>query len=237
MDDQKPILVEQKTAPTSPTGSSRTRGQAVLTHRVLQPKTAGPHPTVLMIHGHLGTEDVMWIFRQTIPDDWLIVAPRGIVQEGNGRFSWHPRQQDEWPTLAAFETAVTTLIQFIHSLPNLYNADLNKIYLMGFSQGVATSLAIAIHDPELIKGIASLVGFMPREATVAIETARLTELPVFMAVGTKDERIPLSIARESGKTIRAAGAILEYREYETGHKLNVAGMRDLKQWWGERAKD
>ncbi|VAW31417.1 hypothetical protein MNBD_CHLOROFLEXI01-4734 [hydrothermal vent metagenome] len=223
MSNQKPILVDSETA--------------VLPHRVLQPKTAGPHPTVLMIHGRWGTEDVMSIFRQTIPEEWLIVAPRGIVQEENGRFSWHPRQQDEWPTLAMFETAVATIIQFIYSLPSLYNADLNQIYLMGFSQGAATSLATAIHDPELVKGIASLVGFMPREAAVAIETARLAELPVFMAAGTKDERIPLSIARESGKAVRAAGAFLEYREYETGHKLNGAGMRDLKQWWGERATD
>ena len=221
MNNPKPILVEDKTA--------------VLPHRVLQPKIAGPHPTILMVHGRWGTEDVMWIFQQTLPEDWLIVAPRGIVQEENGYFSWHPRQQDEWPTLAAFETAVATLIQFIHTLPNLYNADLNHIYLMGFSQGAATSLATAIHQPDLIKGIASLVGFMPHGAEDAIETARLAELPVFMAAGTKDERIPLSIARESAKAVRAAGAFLAYHEYETGHKLNGAGMRDLKQWWAEQA--
>jgi len=221
MNDRHPILVEKETA--------------VLPHRVLQPETAGPHPTVIMIHGRLGTEDVMWIFRQTLPDDWLVVAPRGIVEEENGRFSWHPRQQNEWPPLAAFDTAVNSLIQFIHSLANLYNADLNQIYLMGFSQGAATSFATAMREPERVAGIASLVGFMPREAEAAIETARLADLPVFMAVGTKDERIPLAIAQESGKAVRAAGAYLEYREYETGHKLNGAGMGKLKQWWAERA--
>jgi phospholipase/carboxylesterase len=220
MNEQKPILVGQETA--------------VLPHRVLQPTVTGPHPTVVMIHGRWGTEDVMWIFRHTVPHDWLIVAPRGIVQEENGYFSWHSRQQDEWPALAAFDTAVTILLRFIHSLTNLYNADLSKIYLMGFSQGAATSLATAMRDPELIKGVASLVGFMPREAESAIETARLDELPVFMAVGSQDERIPLAVAQESGKAVRAAGAYLEYREYETGHKLNGAGIRKLKQWWAER---
>ena len=219
--EKKPILVEDESA--------------VLPHRVLQPEVAGLHPTVVMIHGQLGSEDVMWIFGQTLPEGWLVVAPRGIVAETKGRFSWHPRQQDEWPILAAFETAVDKLLEFIHTLPNLYEADPNNVYLMGFSQGAAASLAMAMREPELVKGIASLVGFMPGLADDAIEEARLTDLPVFMAVGTEDERVPLAIARESGKAVRAAGAYLEYREYETGHKLNGAGMRKLKQWWAERA--
>ena len=221
MSNENPLLVEDETA--------------VLPHRVLQPATSGPHPTIVMIHGHSGTEDVMWILKQTVPEDWLIVSPRGIAEEDAGSFSWHPRQQDDWPALSAFDTAVDRLLQFIDSLPTLYNANPDQIYLMGFSQGAATSFAIAIREPERVKGIASLVGFMPLQVEDAIETARLAELPVFMAVGTEDERIPLAIARACGKAVRATGAFLEYREYETGHKLNGAGMRKLKKWWAERA--
>jgi phospholipase/carboxylesterase len=222
MQDTKPILVENETA--------------VLPHRVLKPEKPGPHPTVVMIHGMLGSEDVMWIFSQTLPADWLVVAPRAIAAEKDGRYSWHPRQQDEWPSLADFNTAVAILEKFIDTLPTLYNADPDQIYLMGFSQGAAAAFAVAMHNPEKIKGIASLVGFMPQAVDEAMETKRLADIPVLMAVGTEDERIPLEIARECGKAVRAAGAYLEYREYETGHKLNGAGMRKLKSWWGERAE-
>lgn len=221
MPQNKPILVDDETA--------------VLPHRVLQPEKKGPHPTVVMLHGQWGNEDVMWIFQQTLPEGWLVVAPRATVAEGDGRFSWHPRQPDEWPTLGAFETAVDTVLQFLESLPQLYEADPEQIYLMGFSQGAATAFATAIRQPERIQGIASLVGFMPLGVDEAIDAARLTDLPVFMAVGTEDERIPLEIARECGKAVRATGAYLEYREYDTGHKLNGAGMSKLKQWWADRA--
>lgn len=210
---------------------------AVLPHRVLQPTTSGPHPIVVMIHGHLGNEEVMWIFAQTLPDNWLVVAPRAIVADGDGRFSWHPRQHDEWPTLSEFDTAVDALLNFIDSLTNAYDADPNQIYLMGFSQGAAAAFATAIREPERVKGIASLVGFMPLGVDEAIEMRRLADVPVFMAVGTEDERIPLNVARECGKAVRAAGAYLEYREYDTGHKLNGEGMRKLKGWWTERAAD
>ncbi|MCB9008244.1 MAG: dienelactone hydrolase family protein [Ardenticatenaceae bacterium] len=217
----KPILVEDVTA--------------VLPHRVLQPNTPGPHPTVVMIHGHQGSEDVMWIFRQSLPAGWLVVAPRAIVADGDGRFSWHPRQQDEWPSLAAFETAVSKLDKFLDTLPARYDADPDQLYLMGFSQGAAAAIALALHQPEKAKGIASLVGFVPTGVDEAIHSQRLAEIPVFMAVGKQDERVPLAIAREGGKAVRAAGATLTYVEYETGHKLNGAGMRQLKQWWDERA--
>jgi phospholipase/carboxylesterase len=223
MREMTPIFVDDETA--------------VLPHRVLQPQTSGPHPTIVMIHGYLGNEDVMWIFSQTLPENWLVVAPRAILAEGDNRFSWHPRQQNEWPTLTEFDTAVDTLLQFIDTLPTLYEANPEQIYLMGFSQGAAAAFATAIRQPESIKGIASLVGFMPRQVEEAMSTARLADLPVFMAVGTEDDRVPLEIAREGGKAVRATGAFLEYREYETGHKLNGAGMRKLKQWWAKRTAE
>ncbi|WP_420643284.1 alpha/beta hydrolase [Candidatus Leptofilum sp.] len=221
MPDAKPFLVANATA--------------VLPHRVLKPEKIGPHPTVVMIHGYLGNEDVMWIFSQTLPKEWLLVAPRAIVQEQEDSYSWHPPQRDEWPTLTDFDTAVDQLIKFLDSLPEQYEADPEQIYLMGFSQGAAAAFAIAIREPERIKGIASLVGFMPRQVEDAIDTAALSDLPVFMAVGKEDDSVPLEIARESGKAVRAMGAFLEYREYDTGHKLNGAGMRKLRQWWAERA--
>ncbi|WP_420630948.1 alpha/beta hydrolase [Candidatus Leptofilum sp.] len=220
MSNSKPILVHD--AP------------AVLPHRVLKPEKPGPHPTVVMIHGYLGNEDVMWIFSQTLPLDWLLVAPRAIVQEGADSFSWHSQLPSDWPTLADFDTAVDQLTKFISTLPDKYNADPEQIYLMGFSQGAAAAFALAIREPERVQGIASLVGFMPYQVEDAMDTARLSDIPVFMAVGTEDDSIPLDMARECGKAVRAMGAFLEYREYDTGHKLNRTGMRKLRQWWMER---
>ncbi len=211
--------------------------KAGLVHRVLQPASVdGPFATAVLIHGHLGNEDVMWIFKQTLPKNWLLVAPRAIVQDAPNSYSWHPRAQGEWPPLSKFDDAVERLTTFINALPELYDADLDRLYLMGFSQGAATAFATAVSRPGWIKGIASLVGFMPLQVEDAIDNVLLEDVPVFMAVGTRDERIPVEMARECGKAVRAMGAYLEYREYDTGHKLNGEGMRKLKQWWAERAQ-
>ncbi|MCB8982695.1 MAG: dienelactone hydrolase family protein [Ardenticatenaceae bacterium] len=209
--------------------------QAGLIHRVQKPIGDGPFPTVVMLHGRSGNEDVMWVFAKSCPPGWLLVAPRAIKPDADGGYAWHPRSKDEWPSLDRFDEAVTAVTRFIHALPALYQADLQRVYLMGFSQGAATAYATAMRHPELVQGIAGLVGFVPEECGKSVETAVLRDLPVFMAVGREDQLIPYERAQACAQTLRAAGADLTYREYDTGHRLNASGMHDLKDWWSERA--
>lgn len=208
-------------------------GATGLVHRVLQPSTAEPRAAVVMLHGRFGNEDVMWLFAQTVPADWLILAPRGLHEDGEG-YSWHPRLPDEWPCLDEMERAVTAVTHFIHALPRQYNADPRRIYLMGFSQGAALAYALALKYPRLIQGIAGLVGFVPEACDMAVQTQPLNNLPIFVAVGTKDPLIPYQRAKQCAQTLRQAGANLTYSEYATGHKLNAQGMRDLQVWWAAR---
>lgn len=206
-----------------------------LVHRVSEPDGNGPHPTVVMLHGRSGDEDAMWIFSRVLPQGWLVVAPRGIKPDPNGGYAWHPRQRNEWPPLSKFDRAVAAVTSFIGALPNVYDADPERVYLMGFSQGAATAYAVAMAHPGLIQGIAGLVGFVPSACDEAIEVKAMEDLPIFMAVGRKDPFIPVERTLGCAATLRASGARLSYRDYDTGHRLNAQGMRDLKAWWAERA--
>lgn len=225
MERVKPILVDEGPSYLA-TG---------LVHRILKPNTSGPHPTVVILHGRFGNEDVMWVFAQTVPPNWLIVAPRAIVPE-HGGYSWHPAGEG-WPQVSDFGPAETAVSHFIHALPQQYNADPNHIYLMGFSQGAATAYLTAMQHPGSVQGIAGLVGFMPEGAENIVANAPLRNVPVFMAVGEQDSSIPLELSRNCGRVIRTAGAWLEYREYRTGHRLNRTGMDKLQAWWRDREFD
>jgi predicted alpha/beta-fold hydrolase len=92
--------------------------RAGLVHRVALPDGEGPFPTVLMLHGRAGNEDVMWIFAPAVPEGWLLVAPRGIVED---------------PYRARPLAHSWRVMDFVAALPELYNADLSRLYLMGFS--------------------------------------------------------------------------------------------------------
>lgn len=204
---------------------------AGLVHRVLRPETPSPYPTLIMLHGRSGDENAMWIFSRVVPKNWLVLSPRGIKPDPAGGFAWHPRQRDEWPPLDKFDNAVKAVKKFVDALPTLYNADISRLYLMGFSQGAATSYAFAMRHRGLVKGLAGLVGFVPVGCGAAIETAALKDVPIFMAVGKRDIYIAHTRAQNCAQTLQAAGAELSYHEYDTGHRLNAAGMKDLKAWW------
>jgi phospholipase/carboxylesterase len=187
-----------------------------------------------MLHGRSGDEDVMWVFARSLPDDWLIVAPRGPKRDLPTGFAWHPRQRDEWPSLQMFDQAVASVARLIRALHDRYDADPDHIYLLGFSQGAATAYATAMRHPDLVKGIAALVGFVPTDCNDVLSIRPLKGLPVLMIVGKDDPFIPRERSQACAATLRATGTQLVYREYDTGHRLNAEGMRNLKQWWRER---
>jgi phospholipase/carboxylesterase len=202
---------------------------AGILHLVHIPTTPPPHPTIILLQGRKGNEEVMWVFAKTLPPNCLIVAPRAIAPEDDG-FSWYPFKPD-MPHMADFSDGIARLDKMIQALPALYGADLDQLYLMGFSQGAAMSFAYAMENAGKIQAIASLVGFVPLDGDDFTYDLPLDNLPVFMAVGQKDERIPLELAQRSAQILLNAGADLSYDEYNTGHKLNAQGTRDLKAWW------
>ena len=207
--------------------------QAGLVHRVREPEGFGPFPTILMIHGWKGNEDVMWVFQNRLPKGWLLVAPRAILPDPDRGYTWYEHQND-WPPLQRFDTAKTAVDRFTESLPELYDADLDNLYLMGFSQGAGLSISLALQEPTRYQGLVSLVGFAPRVEAATLMDNPLLNMPTLMSVGLRDERIPLNIAHHCRDTLTEAGAELTYREYDTGHKLNRDGLHDLAAWWADR---
>lgn len=201
-----------------------------LVHRVRVPATNGPHPTVVMVHGRSGTEEVMWVFARALPRDWLLVAPRALYDDDRGGWSWDIRPNGEWPTLDQLQPGSDALARFVAALPDQYDADPERIYLMGFSQGAAVSLAAVLLGSVQPQAVAALVGFTPLDIP-ADARARLRDLPVLLAVGRDDPTIPMEIAELAAEELIRAGARLDYRAYDTGHKLNARGMRDLADWW------
>lgn len=200
-----------------------------LAYRVQQPPGSGPYPTVVMLHGRLGDENVMWVFRRAIPRPWLVVAPRAPLAD-QSLFSWLIQPYGQWPDLAHFDPAVAALTRFVRALPRLYNADPERLYLMGFSQGAAVSLAAIWRDPALARGVAGLVGFAPAASEEEV-AGRLTGRPVFWASGTEDQTVPYEESQRAAALLRLSGADLTYREYAIGHKLSAEGMRDLRDWF------
>ncbi len=203
-----------------------------LVHRVWVPAGPGPHPTLVMVHGLQGTEDVTWIFARSAGPEWLIISPRAPFSVEAG-YSWN--SSNDYTRSESYQTGLKALTRFVNGLPTQYPVDRSRLAMLGFSQGAAMTYAftaaLAASNPVL--GVAALSGFMPRWVAEG-DLSVFRGLPVLILHGTEDKRVPISSARKSRDRLVEAGAQVMYHEDSVGHKVGAAGMRVLTRWLAER---
>jgi phospholipase/carboxylesterase len=198
-----------------------------LVHRVRVPKGSGPHPTLVMVHGLEGDEDVTWVFARTAGPEWLIASPRAPFAAKSG-YSWNSGGDYDKPE--SYRDGLKALSQFIENLPNVYPVNRSRFVMLGFSQGAAMSYVYTANASEQrVKGVAALAGFLPPFAVDGLKG-----LPVLILHGTRDERIPVEDARRDRDALIAAGAQVTYVEDDVGHKIGSNGMQALRKWLAER---
>lgn len=192
------------------------------------PEAAGPWPAIVMVHGWLGNENVMWAFEQTLPPRAAVFSPRAPYAVEGG-YGWYRERDDA----ESFQHGLAALREFIERLPQAQPVEAADVVLMGFSQGAAMCASLLLAQPELARGVALLAGFVPKEALPWATPERLLGKRAFIAHGLKDETVSVEEARRAREALARAGADVTYGEYPIGHKLNAQGMRDLKQWLAE----
>jgi phospholipase/carboxylesterase len=179
-----------------------------------------------MVHGWLGNEKVMGIFAQALPPGVVVVSPRAPLEVGDDSYGWYEHLEDS----EGFRAGLTTLRAFVTALSAAYPVDPRRIWLMGFSQGAAMSLALLLSDPHLVAGVAALAGFVPEFAQPWAAPGKLAGKPVLIVHGREDETVSVEQAETGRDLLASAGAQVAYHDYDVGHKLNAQGLRDLETW-------
>jgi phospholipase/carboxylesterase len=195
--------------------------------RIRHPAGNGPFPVLLLLHGWTGDENSMWVFVSRMPENSLIIAPRGCYPTKAMGYSWHPEINKPWPWINDFQPTVARLFAEISSR-NFPEGDFSALHLVGFSQGAALVYAMAILQPERIASLAGLSGFLPDGAASRLDPERLQGLPIFIAHGTQDDRVPIELARKGVQALEGAGANVTYCEDTVGHKLSAKCFRGLE---------
>jgi phospholipase/carboxylesterase len=198
--------------------------------RIHRPDGRGPFPVLLLLHGWTGDENSMWVFASRLPKNTLMVAPRGLFMSNSNGYSWHPDLSKPWPFVNDFQLAVEKLLAVISGV-NFPDGDFSNLHIIGFSQGAALAYSMAIMYPEKIASLAGLSGFLPDGASAWLSADRFKGLPVFIAHGIEDKRVPIERARMSVDLIEKAGAMVTYCEDNVGHKLSAKCFHGLEAFY------
>jgi len=105
----------------------------------------------------------------------------------------------------------------------------DRVVLAGFSQGGAIALYEGLRHPGRLAGILALSTYLPLDDTLAAEAhPSSAALPIFMAHGTLDPTVPLSMGEASQRLLRARGHDVLWKTYPMGHSLCKDEIEDIR---------
>jgi len=200
------------------------------TFRIQKPRIAGPYRVILLLHGWTGDEDAMWVFASRLPQDALLVAPRGLFATPLGGYGWHPHEIGSWPWVDDFQPVIEELLEILCSDP-FPDSDCSSVSMVGFSQGAALAFAFGMLFPARVNLIAGLSGFMPQGAEAIARNKPLRDKHIFLAHGSQDQIVPVDRARSAVKVLESAGAEVSYCEDDVGHKLSTSCYQGLQNYF------
>jgi phospholipase/carboxylesterase len=206
------------------------------------PRQAAPDgqkpPLLLLLHGVGANERDLFSLAPQLDPRPLILSLRAPLTRGPNSYAWF--------TVAFLPTGYkiapeqlndsrSRVIAFIRAAVSRYDADPERVYLLGFSQGAIMSLSVALTEPELLAGVIALSGRIPPEVEPEIVAPERTAgLPVFLAHGRQDSVIPYQWAERARPILERQRAALEYHAYDMGHQIGTQTLADLTAWLSAR---
>lgn len=192
-----------------------------------------PKRLLLLIHGHTGDENSMWVFARDLPSHYRMIAPRAMHPSGTTGYSWRSRQDFnlDLPRLDQLRPPAEALIRLVDAYQASAGIDADQFDVMGFSQGGVMANTLAFLYPHRIRKVGVLAGFVPYGLEELVPSRPVEGKPFFVAHGTKDDTVSIERARESIALLERAGADVTFCEDEVGHKVSVNCLQALKRFF------
>lgn len=211
-----------------------------LIHTIHEPTGAGPHPTLLTLHGRgANALDLLGLAPYICGGRFLVICPQGPLETPTGPgmtgYAWYPMSMGGAPDVDTMLSSRDKLQTFLDQCIARYPIDQQKLGLLGFSQGGVMAYSLGLSHSERFAGLAALSTWLPKELVPRLgigDSART--LPTLIQHGTNDPTIEVERARESVERLRGLKVPLTYREYEMGHEITPKGLGDLSAWLEEK---
>jgi len=107
----------------------------------------------------------------------------------------------------------------------------SRVFLAGFSQGGAITLAAGLQRREPLAGLVGLSTYLPAANTAAaLLLPGANTQPVFMGHGRQDPMVPFAAGRHSADVLRQLGFAVSFHHYPMPHSVCADEIRDLGDW-------
>lgn len=196
----------------------------------LQPRTPGLSRTLVLLHGYGADEHDLLPIARALDPRLRAVSLQAPVSLGGTMRAWFNLAQgprgisfDADEAREALEGAIEAVGTVAQSSP--------KPILLGFSQGAAMALGVALMRPDLPAAVLSFSGVPPvLERRDLAPAEKLKQFPVFAAHGEDDPLLPIELGRTVKRELERLGLSVEWHEYPMGHMVIPQEIDDARTW-------
>jgi phospholipase/carboxylesterase len=134
--------------------------------------------------------------------------------------------------LAQAEESRAAVAALLPELSRRHGTDPARTFLLGFSQGGALALAVALTRPDLVRAVVVHSGrLLPDLAARAAPREALARLDALVLHGVDDPVLPVERGRELRDFLEPLlGARMRYAEHEAGHEITPASFDEVARW-------
>lgn len=184
----------------------------------------GPSGLALVLHGRgASKEDLEDLGLLLVEDGFAVLLPDAPLAWGPG-FAWFdPDAAVRDPR--ASRAAVAGLVR---SYRREVGLERERTVVVGFSQGGALALDVALHERDVAARAACLSGYL----LVEPEGTLTPPASVFFGHGTEDPLVAIERGRAARDTLVRRGVPVDWNEYPIEHSICEAEVRDLRAWLG-----
>jgi phospholipase/carboxylesterase len=195
-------------------------------------------PVLIVLHGYGTDEYDLLPIAEQVGGEFLIISLQAPIERPNGGHAWYDLIQTENGIIPDDLTRHESEEMLVAVLPKIIEkegGDMNRVVLMGFSQGAAVIYSLLIVYDLKNYGIAPIAsinmsGYIPRDLLDAISTKQFDGFPFFISHGEFDELIPMQALAEAEKLLTKQGADVTARMYPMGHGVLPETVDDIISW-------
>lgn len=193
-------------------------------------------PLLVLLHGKGANEDDLFALAPHLDGRFLIVSLRAPHEMAPGYYRWYERTGTPEKSVfdeAEIEVSRVWLIQAIKDAVMAFGADPRQVHLLGFSQGAAMALALALTAPRHIRSVVSIAGrILPACAPHAVPAEAMRHLTLLIQHGSEDDLVPPQESVTACRLFAELGIPLGLREYKAGHTITPAMLKDARDFLG-----
>ncbi len=192
-------------------------------------------PLIVLIHGYGSNENDLFSFNGFLDENLNIVAYRATKELYQNMYAWYDIYFENNVKSFDEKTAIQSaklITEEIKLFCNEFNCDENRITLIGFSQGAILGYSILFLNPNLLKNLVALSGYV--EEKILDNNDIKTNTSIYISHGYNDETIPYDDSRKTLQLLDSKKIKYDFFEFNQGHGVSQENLYSFLNWLSKK---